>query len=220
MDFVSFAKGKVSKAAVPIKVVPMTADYVAFWHQSVQPFVNAAAVSRADKRWRWSVLYMVTRIMPRFGGYCITVPGPGGESIPAGMLVVVRDYPWLRGRPYKSSFLWFLASAPDNAMTALGVTDPPSLGRTLVDTGVVDSFRSGHEGRIGLHAAPKGGPRLFDFYKNICKLLNLNKSSKLPVGLAGFKQALVSFPVANDGRFFYTDKGCVTTFVAVWSDWR
>lgn len=220
MDFVSFAKGKVTKAAVPIKVVPMTADYVAFWHQSIQPFINKSTEPRADRHWRWSLLYQITRLMPRYSGYCVVAQGLDGVSVPVGMLVVIGDYPWLRNRRHKSSFLWFLAAAPDSAMKALGITDPPSLGRVLVDTGIVDSYRSGHDGRIGLHAAPKGGNRLFDFYRNVCNLLNLPKFFALPLGPASIKQTLVSLPVANDGRFFYTDSACATTFVTFWSHWR
>lgn len=220
MDFISFAKGKASKGAVPIEVVPMTADYAAFWHQAIQPFTETAAVPRADRRWHWGLLFHAARFLPRARCYCVTTPAPSGDSVPAGMLLVIGDYPWLRSRRYKSTFLWFLAAAPDSAMTALGITDPPSLGRALVDTSIVDSYRSGHDGRIGLHAAPSGGVRLFDFYKNACNLLNLPRFLVLPLSAASVQQTLANLPVANDGRFFYTDNACATSFINHWSHWR
>lgn len=187
---------------VPIKVVSLTSDYVAFWHQKIQPYIKASPTPRADKHWRWGMLFSLIGKLPDCKGYCIVIEGANGESLPAGMLLLLGDYPWLANHTKQSSFLWFLASAPDAAMQSMGIIDPPSLGRALVDTGVIDGYIAGHSGRIGLHAATKD---LVGFYADKCNMINLGRNNSLPRRFVKYRQKLNNWPYANDGRFFYTD---------------
>jgi hypothetical protein len=57
-------------------------------------------------------------------------------------------------RSLESSFVWFI-SAADSALlqSDFGMSQPPALGRVLLDNAIILSQNAGLEGRIGLHAA-------------------------------------------------------------------
>ena len=97
--------------------------------------------------------------------------------------------------------MWFMCAMPKDVFTRFDISSvPPSLGRVCVDVALTASHLLGLRGRIGLHCAPSGGPRLMRFYENHCRLLNLAEHLPLP-------------PFhANDGRFFYTDAGLTERF--------
>jgi hypothetical protein len=123
---------------------------------------------------------------------------------------VIETYPHLdvRSTDTQATFAWFLATAPDTALSGLGVAEPPSLGRTCTDIALTTSFNLAHQGRIGLHAAQAGGPALLRFYGNHCGLLQLPAAAVLPVSRA------------NDGRFFYTDDMRAGQLAATYRQWR
>ncbi len=122
----------------------------------------------------------------------VLVRNDRGQAIPAAMSLLIETYPHLDTRqpPAEAAFLWFLASAPDDALAPVGVSPTPKLGATCIDIAITASFNAVHDGRIGLHAARAD---LVPFYRG-CGLLQLPALLSLPV------------PRGNDGRFFYTDE--------------
>jgi len=64
-------------------------------------------------------------------GYCTLVRSNAGLAIPAAMSLLIETYPHLDTRQPRSdaTFLWFLASAPDSALSPLGVSPHQVLGR-------------------------------------------------------------------------------------------
>lgn len=215
-----------------IRVVQMTYAHAKFWHQQYQPAINnlqspanlgpgGTAQARADVRWHWPVMFRMAQTRPgRLGAYCITTPNAEGAAVPVGMLLSIRGYPWLEDHNQSSSFLWFLSVAPEYLQVAMGVSQALMLGRALVDVGIVESVNGGHNGRIGLHAAPPGGAFLMNFYGARCGMVNLSHQRRLPHGPSGLYQSVINHPSANDGRYFYTTEAGAISFLYPWDAFR
>lgn len=184
---------------VPIKVAGMGLRTALFWDRHVQPHVFRAEPARADRYWNWGTLRLLFPLAQSLKHYrcralSIFVESGEGRAIPAAMLLFIEHYPHAVNDPAgaRSVFIWFIATAPSAALEALGVRDPPSLGRICVDIALVTSQAMGLEGRAWLHCAAKGGDTLLTFYADKCRLHPLPADIVLPV------QRM------NDGRFFYT----------------
>lgn len=194
-------------AWVDIRVAHMTRAHARFWDAYIQPDIRQQAANylrtrsgspRADRHWRWTGMRTLFPMGQRLQGrrcraLAILVQNADGDAVPAGMLLLIENYPWpVPGSAInKSVFTWFLSSAPDATLRALAVPDPPSLGRILVDTALVASKSLGWDGQMWLHAAPSGGPQLAHFYGTICHMAALPANSPLP----GRRR--------SDGRHFY-----------------
>jgi hypothetical protein len=113
------------------------------------------------------------------------------------MSILIDGYPYLDVRvPTESYFVWFISAADSDVLkNHFGVSDPPSLGRILLDSPILLSQNAGFSGRIGLHAAVLGGARLVAFYVK-SGLLNLPATAPLPPSITR----------KNDGRFFYANE--------------
>jgi hypothetical protein len=127
----------------------------------------------------------------------------GGYAVPAGMLLLIEQYPWpVAGAAVtRSVFTWFLTSAPAEALVSLSVPEPRSLGRILIDTALVTSKALGLDGQMWLHAAPGGGARLAHFYGTICHM------PAFPVGMALPRRR------RSDGRYFYAIRSLANQLV-------
>lgn len=116
------------------------------------------------------------------------------------MMSIVEEYPHLANNSKSSLFVWFLSRAPDAYLrTALragrdGV--PKLLMQIGVDVAITHSFDLGHEGRIGLHAAPAGADLLLRKYEHDCGMVRLPEGVALPLG---FRRVMAP----NRGRYFY-----------------
>jgi len=200
-------------SSVPIRVALMRTGHAMLWDRRIQPFI-AARADRADRMWSWTALRTFFPLAQFVHGrrcvaHCVFVRNNLGQAVPAAMSLLIETYPHLvQGGPLYATFAWFLSTAPDTALAALGVAITPSLGRTCIDIAITSSFNAGHDGRIGLHAAPAGGERLIWFYEEHCGLLRLTATAALPV------------PQANDGRFFYADSACAARLAAEFTPWR
>jgi hypothetical protein len=84
------------------------------------------------------------------------------------------------------------------------MSQPPALGRVLLDNAIILSQNAGLEGRIGLHAAAAGGRVLLNVYI-ACGLSRLAATAKLPPGVKR----------KNDGRFFFGDEMQAETMAAM-----
>jgi hypothetical protein len=172
----------------------------AFWDMHVQPSILGSREKRADRYWSWNVLRQIFPLSQRVRNRrCLAlttfVANRAGDAIPAAMHLFIERYPHLDVRESMPAILvWFISAASDDALLALDVAVPPSLGRICIDTAIVASMNLQTEGRIGLHCARAGGEELMDFYTRICQLHCVPIRARLPVG------------ERNDGRYFYTDE--------------
>ena len=205
--FITKAPDKLSGRTTPIAILPMTFKHAHIWQFSIQPHIQKDP-TRADRIWAWPLFHSIFPLVQRTKGYrcnglTTLVPNTDGYAVPAAMSLFIEQYPHLpAGTDKKAVFIWFLCTAPDNALTAMDVPSRPSLGRICLDTAMVASHNLGLEGRIGLYCAQEGGSRLEDYYSKKCKLIQISKG------------APVSVNRANDGRFFYTDETRAALLIA------
>lgn len=183
-------------ADVSIEVKAMTWDHVSVWHSVVQPIINANyqhdAVGvdernvRADAGWDWTFNYALTllhnsaRILPRnvsgpARALTVTITSAAGVEIPVGLLTVVPSFQCNVGNVAgKRAFAWYLADAPKEFYTRLGISAIKGVARTLVDSAVQSGFDVGGAGNTLLHADPKGGKKLHDFYLIGCGMTQVH----------------------------------------------
>jgi hypothetical protein len=202
---------------VDIKIDHMRRQDAQFWDTYIQPVIRreaanqtaaGGALGRADHHWRWTPMRMLlplTQLLQarRCRALSILVQNSEGNAVPAGMLLLIEQYPWpvVGAAVTRSVFTWFLTSAPAEALASLSVPEPPSLGRILIDTALVTSKALGLDGQMWLHAAPGGGDRLAHFYGTICHM------PAFPVGMAlpGRRR--------SDGRYFYATRSLANQLV-------
>lgn len=200
MAFLKQAPGR-HGGMVRINVADMTAIHVNYWHREIQPVIDATP-GRADRGWLWPRLF--SKLVPLHRGVmsrpitplCIEVQDDRGDIVPAAMLLLCENYPWLAQKNPRelSTFTWFLTSAPDWALGNLRVPNPPKLGTALIDSALVNSLTTGNQGRMWLHAAPAGGTFLMGWYANTAGMTNHPANLPLPIW---WRQ--------NDGRYFSLD---------------
>lgn len=185
---------------VDIRVTDMTAGDALWWDRYLGPH-HARDRTRADRFWAWSVLLPMCHLVQLAKGrFCrplvIWARADNGQFVRAGMSILIESYPHLEvNDPSDSCFVWFLSAGDSTVLKRQWrLSDPPSLGRVLLDSPIVLSQNSGWGGRIGLHAARQGGPRLLNFYVK-CQLSRLAQSAALPPQVTR----------RNDGRFFYAN---------------
>lgn len=190
-----------------IDVVKADDQHVLIWEEYVQkPFINKDN-SRADQGWNWIRLNrwfkpIAKAIRQKPEIYCICM-NKKGRFIPLGMIFIANSYPALHDKKKKSTFIWYLATAPSEFLERfLNQQEIPKVGKITIDVGLTASFQNKNDGLLGLHADPKGGEKLMGFY-NHCSLKQLNDSVSLPRGrkFGG-----------NDGRYFYFDQESAFSF--------
>lgn len=212
------AMNKAETAWVEIKIDYMTAADALYWDRTIQADIVADGIRemmagrpmpRADLYWTWTGLRVLFPLAQRLNrrrcrALSVFVENDLGQGVPAGMVLLIEQYPWLfplQAPATESTFLWFIASAPRESLIKRGVEDPPPLGRILIDTALVTSSALGHEGQMWLHAAPAGGARLIGFYVNTCKLRQLGQGAQLPNG------------IGSDGRHCYASAVLATRLI-------
>jgi hypothetical protein len=200
-----FARSAPSKAdkrrRVDIRLTNMAASDALWWDTRLGP-KHASMAARADRFWSWSVLLPLCHVVQRAKRrYCrplvIWARTDSGRFLRVGMLIVIEAYPYLDIEyPAESNFVWFMSGADAGVLTSeFGMSNPPALGRVLLDTAIVLSQNVGLAGRIGLHAAAAGGDSLLALYDRL-GLIRLPATAALPPAVRR----------PNDGRFFYADE--------------
>lgn len=189
---------------LPVYVRIANSNVLNFWHNNVQlPYINTLR-NRADKNWNWPTMFITHSTIASLLGQkpnCYTIGVKLNDLfLPLSLLFVAEKYPALHEHRRDSSFIWYLATAPEDfLLTYLKRADLPArLGVLCIDVGITTSFNNNNAGLIGLHAAQSGGQKLIRFYADKCGLNNLPKKSKLTLG-----RNLIG---GNDGRYFYTDE--------------
>lgn len=194
-------RAPVAEAFTAVHVVELSQEVYLYWHQQIEPVIRKLP-TRLDRKWNWSPMYrylplalekMMGRDLP---GYAVLVLNDDGDVVPAGLVLLSVGYPALDADRESSVFLWYLTSAPLEALQGLKVGSKPRLLEILVDIAFVVSEARGYHGRIGLHAEDEPGnpeaQKLLDRYQTRCGLLSLPPDASMR-GLAR----------RNDGRYFY-----------------
>ena len=182
----------------------LTAHHVLWWHGHVQPVIDEDP-ARVDQGWNW-LLYasfsaIAGTVLHRSPvGYCVGLV-QGGRFVPCALAQLLGRYPALNDNDQRGSFTWFLTTAPRSAMldiAAYGLTEdhlPKRLGTITLDVAVTHSINHGGRGRMSLHADPKGGEQLLQWYRDMGMLV-LPEDRRLPPG----PRRLVR---PSDGRYCY-----------------
>jgi hypothetical protein len=200
--FVISAPSKTDKRRrVDIRVTDMAASDALWWDRRLGPR-HASMAARADRFWAWSVLLPLCHLVQRAKRrYCrplvMWARTDSGRFLRVGMLIVIEAYPYLDiDHPAESNFVWFMSAADANVLISqFHMSNPPALGRVLLDSAIVLSQNAGHAGRIGLHAAAAGGDTLLAVYDRL-GAIRLPAQAALPPSIRR----------PNDGRFFYADE--------------
>jgi hypothetical protein len=204
--FARFAIRRSDNRRVEIRVAEMSLRDAAFWDRFIQPTIAATPDPRADRWWSWTAFRTLLPLAQhhknrRCRALTILLRAQNGQAVPAAMMLFIEKYPYiLQGAD--SEFVWFIATAPSDVLTRLGVPMVPSLGRACIDSALVASDASDCSGRIWLHCAPTGGYRLYKFYRETCKLLNLGGLMTIPTGQP------------NDGRYFHATQQLAAVLIA------
>jgi hypothetical protein len=193
-----------SGGRTPVIVTEGTLEDARYWHQIVQPFITQATPTRLDRHWNWPRLLSWTRVLERLAGrnavfLQLNAETTTGDAFPIGQVLLSDGYPFFPDQRQASVFLWYLASAPPEALRAYGLHQDLKLMRPLVDIGVQFSLQRGYAGRLTLHAAASGNRaadgELYDKYESGVGLV--------PYGPARWRVTLFR---RNDGRYFYADE--------------
>lgn len=179
----------------------MVANDAAWWDARFGP-KHARLRSRADRFWTWSVLLPMCHLIQlakrrHCRALVIWARNDAGRFLRVGMSIIIEGYPFLDvTRRVDSNFVWFISAADAKLLQAeFNMSEPPALGRVLLDNAIVLGQNAGVAGRIGLHAAAAGGRPLVNLYLG-CGLTRLPVAAALPPGVTR----------ANDGRFFVADE--------------
>jgi hypothetical protein len=180
-----------------------------YWDQNIQPEI--VKQNRLDAKWRWPAYfewYSASESLRKrnISLYQIGVPAAAGKKAPLALMLLSEGYNALAGGG-KSVFVWYLATAPSQALANLGVhyAKPELLLPAIIDTAIQRSMELGYDGRIGLHAAPnpKDAARhigLYKSYRDQARLKALAKGEKVDLSVG--RRIMAS----NDGRYFFANE--------------
>ena len=189
-----------------LRVTRMTFPHVRWWHSHVQPIIDRDP-SRADRDWNW-LLYVAFATLSgelldrQPSGYTVgIVARKEGHIIPCALVQLMGNFPALDDHSKQSAFVWFMSTAPDEALTSIAEYPipknrvPKQLGKIALDVAVTHSLNQRRRGRVGLYADKEGGDSLTDWYRS-CGMEQLSADLRLPpVPRRIFKP--------SDGRYFY-----------------
>jgi len=191
---------------VELRVTRMTLPHVLWWHSHVQPIIDLDR-SRADNGWNWLLYVSFARLTDRLlarrpAGYTVgIVVREQGNIIPCALVQLVGRFPALDDHSKKGAFVWFLSTAPDEAlMTIDGYPIPEDrlpkrLGTIALDVTVTHSINHRRRGRVALYADKEGGDKLLDWYHRRGMEVLCADQKLPPVPRRWFKP--------SDGRYCY-----------------
>lgn len=205
---VPFARRAPAKSGedVPIRVAKMTAAHVLWWHSHVQPTIDCDP-SRADHGWNWLLYVPVAEVAGRVlmrkpVGYTVGISDRERDRfIPCALVQLLGRVPALDDHKRESVFLWFLSTAPDEALTTIEDHPippdriPRRLGTIALDVAVTRSLNERRLGRTALYADERGGDILLRWYSSRGMTV-LPADAKLPPGPRRLLKP-------SDGRYFY-----------------
>lgn len=173
--FVSRAPTK-SGEPVGIRVTRMTLPHVLWWHSHVQPVIDQDS-TRADRGWNWLFYVPFTTLargllMRQPHGYTIGIRAEETDDrfIPCALVQLLGRFPALDTPERKGVFVWFLSTAPDEALLTIQghpITEdriPKRLGTITLDAAVTHALNKHRRGRTALYADEAGGDVLLKWY--------------------------------------------------------
>lgn len=205
IEHIKYAKNNFNQRRnIKIQVAPANLEIIKFWETYIQKnYIDGTGA--VDDGWSWLINYCFKQPLANAARQdpktlCIYLTYEG-KFIPLGLVFLVNKYPALNNTNKNSTFIWYLTTAPkDYINDILPESLRPSLGKLSLEIALTESYINKNEGRLGLHADPKGKEKLVDFYTDACLLSNFPKDKGLPTYLR-------SKFAPNDGRyFFYTDE--------------
>lgn len=196
-----------------LRVTRMTFPHVHWWHSHVQPIIDRDP-SRVDRDWNW-LLYVsfgtvASKLLARQpAGYTVgIVNGEAGFIIPCALVQLMGRFPALDIHSKKGAFVWFLSTAPDEALTTIDEYPipenrvPKKLGSIALDVAVTHSLNHLRHGRVALYADKKGGNALVNWYRRRGMDV-LSENLRLPPVLRRLFKP-------SDGRYcYYTPKHAI-----------
>lgn len=178
-----------------VDIVPMTDEHATWWHEQVQPIIDGnywhwsdgegAERHRADVGWNWKRILLLARghnftrrvsRSERAYAWALLLKGANGApGIPIGLLTVVPDYNAnVMGSKQGRAFVWYLADAPKELYSTLGLAAARGVATTLLDSAVLNRLDLClSDVCTFLHAAPEGGPKLLRYYKETAKMTQI-----------------------------------------------
>ena len=161
---------------IGLRVTKMKLPHVLWWHSHVQPLVDQDA-ARGDQNWNW-LLYvpfatLAGGILARQPvGYTVGICVDGSDHfIPCALVQLLGRFPALDAHKKKSTFVWFLSTAPDKALLTIKEHPiaedrlPKRLGTIALDVAVTHSLNKHRFGRTALYAEEAGGNILLKWYQ-------------------------------------------------------
>lgn len=210
---------------VRARVIEMEGYDAAWWDEHVQRYIDDLPFERADQGWIWprifaNVTLLADLILQQPLGYVVEAFDDATAMFrPAVMLMLVGAYPYLLQHELGSVFVWYLSPAPRGYFIGKlrwgnsKIPDSKELMRVGMDVAITDSYNRRLNGRLGLHAAPKGGDRLLNFYRSEDDggMTQLPATSPLPAGMRSVMDRVKliirgNLRARNDGRYFYHDE--------------
>jgi hypothetical protein len=171
----------------------MTQALARQWHEQVQPIVDShyshdgktTSKVRADVGWRWPrylKLVSIHNFLTKMPGnasdlgkaMCVVI-SKGEQKFPIGMLSLVpKLHCKVQGVERQRAFTWYLSDAPSEAYEQLmGQPAVRGVAKALIDCTIQAALDEGSDGELLLHADPKGGRKLIEFYAVSCKMNRL-----------------------------------------------
>ena len=191
---------------VPIRVAKMTAPHVLWWHSHVQPIIDRDP-SRADNDWNWLLYVPFAEVAGRVlirkpAGYTVGLTDPERDRfVPCALVQLLGRVPALDDHHRESVFVWFLSTAPDEALSSIADHPIPAdriprrLGSIALDVAVTHSLNERRLGRTALYADERGGDALLQWYHRRGMTV-LPDEAKLPPGPRRLLKP-------SDGRYCY-----------------
>lgn len=157
------------------------------------PFI-ARDRSRADRDWDWRMEVPLLT----FGLGLARKPRmfqlrTADTHFPLAMVSLLEHERWIGNRRRPAVFLWFMAGAPAVAVADHGA--PRLITAAALDIALTISLNGAAQGRLWLHADPRGGGKLMDWYANR-GLERVPADTTLPGPRVSER--------VNDGRYFWT----------------
>lgn len=198
-SYISKAPTPTTELTVHLEIQALEQNHIQWWIDHVQTHIDHRMPHCTDYGWRWKRHFAIVSTIERRqdpAGLAVVVPDhPRERPLICGILLLARNYVYPVERDKSAIHVWYLSTIPPELIIAGGYYGPfgmpKQLGQILIDVAVTESYRKGHEGRILLHADPKGGDKFMRFYQDTC----------------GMSRDMGAQPISriryNDGRYFY-----------------
>ncbi len=168
---------------------------ITFWQKNVMPHEQ----SEVAKAWNWKIyentLYHLAKLAKQEPNF-ITISTKG---VPVAMMLYVNSLKEMvtNGTPEPTGFVWYVQKAPKTFLLENNIDEKSfdvKIATAILDTAVTMSLNGESKGKVLLHADPKGGDFLMQFYeKEGFKNIPLSSGDK------------ISLHRDNDGRYFWMD---------------